>query len=268
MTTATHQSIASRLSDEAWEGVDKHRSSGYGSAQPALSVLAGERIAGATFDPRGKAEEEFGINDVFKAFMIRDKETNVVDRLAQPTGGAAIFVDVNAIVISSQPLPFTQLAWGESLYGSDMHDRGTSYAVDWERSLAYDQGYLDEWDLKKMKMEPLREVAAKVAIDGKPSRNKAELIDQILATGRMHDAPTRPDQWPAWFRNGREMILRADRGTLAPIIEGLREAIVDDQLAIAGRAFGRNFGFVAYDWRDATPAIRGAMTENLIAYRH
>lgn len=268
MTSDTmHEPISTRLADEFFERyADKGwRSQESGCLSPAVLVAGEDRLVGIAFDPNYRSEEEWGVSDLFKAFMApREQGVKLLDE-SERTGSAVIFHGANALVVSKNKIGWDALEWGDRISDPDTAETShVGYNAMFDNQLEYAQKIPSDFDLTRrdVKMAWLKGIAQVCGID-KPARSKAALAEQIIASGRLNEYRERPDVWPAWFRDGHDLVLRADAGACATIINGLRDAAQAGTIAIGGASFGNGYQLVVYDYRDLTPALIEKMEQNV-----
>lgn len=159
----------------------------------------------------------------------------------------AVFSDVNGLVLSERFLPAGELAWGAPL--SDQFPGAlTEYVADYEAGLAplrCESATL----LAARPMDELRAMAAGYE-EARRVRSKVALAELLAA--RQH--VTEPDVWPAWYRGGR-LVLRADSGPAAAILERLRAAARDGALGVSNHYFAPSRALFLFDTRDESPEL-------------
>lgn len=209
---------------------------------------AGHMIVGITYRCDYAAEQEYGIGDLRKAIT----GTNPRQFTTEPAGRAHVraFDDVNGFVLSVRPLP-EHIAWGDNLPWVD----GGEYTRSWTRrnaSVAVDCARVPIDRLNWMKVSELRELAAKRGV--KPAgRTKAAYIEALTAHA-IEDVDMTVA--PAWFQNGKTLIVRADQGSVAKVVGALVDAIAAGTFAIGNASGPFHSGILFYDARDESEQLR------------
>jgi hypothetical protein len=214
-------------------------------------------LAGLSYTVDYKTEEEYGVGDLRKAVTSTDK------RRFQMTAGAAanigFFEDVNGLVISSRAYLGLErdLSWGDALseFGYQTNNSEQDYAWRFRNALSYMQGSKVEHP-SRMKIADLRQLAKQFGVEGPLPRSKEALAAHITANVPAEELREHPDLWPAWFSNGQDLVLRADDGPAAMVLEHLREAAKKGTLGIgsASGAFGGSL--FLYDTDDETDTLK------------
>ena len=192
------------------------------------------------------ADEELGVVSLTEAVTGRDRWHPFI--LEGKDAHYAQFSDVPGASLVLGVMPVKKpLAWGEDI-NSDVRVSlpGGDYAVWWERALGRTQGRVDAFSLKDKSMPVLREMAAVVGVE-KPARTKAPLIEQVVAAS----VPGVVNRWPGWFDYGRVLVLRADSGVVADVLNLLHVAAMEGTLGFGGGGFGPGLSF--YDAADIGP---------------
>jgi hypothetical protein len=233
----------------------------------AHEATDGTVIAGLVFQTDYAAEQEYGVGDLLKLSgpdpraitLPRDRTGHSVQR----------FADVTGLVISRDRRRFNTLAWGEDLETGKRESRwGDQYTDDYQPDyvLSYDQrlpwaqGYgetLRDVQQGWLRMDLLRAAARKVGVSPMPP-SKAALTEAILTHSNVGvlTTPTQPDRWPAWFKYGRDLVLRADTGRTAAVLDLLGDAADRGTLAIGNFSGPFATGLFLWDAADETDAIR------------
>ncbi len=207
----------------------------------------GDPIAGLVHQTDYRAEEEYGIGDLRKALTGTDPR-----RFAMTERGrqhAAVFSDVNAIVLSSSPLPDGDLIWGAPISGLP-----ADYAEAWERRQRTRSEYvLDRIAGPHERMDVLRVRARELGIAPLP-RRKDDLRAAIAAHPDL--ASQLPDIWPAECTYGKTLVLRADGDDLtARVVRKLADAVRAGTLGVGSASGPFHSGTFYYDTRDETPQL-------------
>jgi len=238
-----------------------------GFSSRALSVAFfetpdGDPVVGITYLCDHRAEEEWGVGNLAKALTGDDPRAFQMSR--QAFRHIAFFSDRNGLILSTEPLPKQEYAWGEPV-GQPEWMRGdaesyTDYARHFEQSLPWVQGINDHVNYWMTSAE-LREVGRKLGVEKLP-RKKSELYDAVAAAARAKGEPKRPDSWPAWFHNGKQMILRADSGPAARVLARVARAAREGFLGVGnGSSNPFSQGLLFFDVRDETEGLRKAIKE-------
>ena len=104
----------------------------------------------------------------------------------------------------------------------------------------------NEW----LKIAELKEIAVKAGIQGKLPTRKDNLIEFIKNAPEFIALAEEPNVWPGWFHNGEALVLRADRGIVADILNILYEASQEGMLACGGGTGPFSTAATFYDARD------------------
>lgn len=109
----------------------------------------------------------------------------------------------------------------------------------------------NEW----LKIAELKEIAVKAGIHGKLPTRKDNLIEFIKNAPEFIALAQEPDVWPGWFHNGEVLVLRADRGIVADILNILYEVSQEGMLACGGGTGPFGTAATFYDARDVGPLL-------------
>lgn len=253
--SAAHASIADKLTaagiDPADVGARADRTT---SAVPAVEVHDdGTVVAGMVYRLDYRAEEEHGFGKLVRALSGDDPRTTTLTKAGKRC--VARFADVNAIVVATDPLPTRTYAWGDDLRSGVKPPKEPDYASRWTRELPYmrEDQLARQVQHDHVKMDELRALAKKYGLTALP-RKKADLAEYVLNAPERLATRTLADVWPAWFASGRHLVIRADAGASAVIVDALGDAIDAGHLAI--RAYSGPFasGIFLYDGRDESAA--------------
>lgn len=215
-----------------------------------LDVPGGQPIAGLVYQTDYKAEEEYGVGELRKAITSADPRRFVMTDTA--IDNIAVFDDVNGMVLSTRRLLVQTMKWGDPLNGEASNPWYTRYAERWNERVGRTRALCDVAD-PWMKMDKLRAVARDLGISPLP-RRKNDLVAAIHNHPRVTEKT--PDVWPAWFANGKELVLRADGDTMcARIMRKLIDAVTCGTLAIGNASGPFSTGLFFYDARDETPEL-------------
>lgn len=177
-------------------------------------------VVGAAYRCDYRAEEEYGVGDLRRA--LRGEDPRNVDPLPAAADLVRAFSDVCGVVVATRPLPET-VEWGDGRLG---YSRG-DHAAHFDHSLPYAQGA--DTSLGWKSMAELRSLAAADDLPRPWARTKAALATQLA----VHRGVENPDQWPGWFYDGRHLVLRADHGIAAEVMEHLSAAARRNTLTLA-----------------------------------
>jgi hypothetical protein len=222
----------------------------------------GDPVVGFTYSCDFRAEEEWGIGDLVKALTGDNPRSFHMTKKAEQY--VAFFSDVNGLILSTEPLPKREYSWGEPVgqpaWTQGENDYYTDYARHFEQTLPYAQG-IDDHVRSWMSVKELREVGTRFGLEKLP-RKKAELYAVVAAVVREQGEPKYPDVWPAWFYNGKQLILRADTGLGARVLARVAKAARAGQLGVgSGSSNPFSRGLLFFDARDETKGLRQAIKE-------
>jgi hypothetical protein len=220
-------------------------------------------IVGIQYACDFRAEEEYGVRDLYEAFGVKTGEWVMdarKDALVHDLGRSS-----GTLVLSTAPLAST-IKWRDDLNRASARsdwDRleGGAYAAWWEDQLDWLQGraklveYGRETDLK---MNELRDWGLRFGLtleEMKGVRKKVDLIDLIKSQDAFKNGRKHPDRWPGWFHYGKALVLRADDGIVASVIDRLYYAGKSGTLAFGGgsQVFGSSLAL--YDGMDVSPEL-------------
>lgn len=232
------------LSDQELEQIARTQRPGTGCAGlQALTTPEGGLIAALMFCADFATEQELGVGELSQSLTGGHLSPSIT---RGALGRIGRFDDRNGLIISSRSLGKDRFSWGEQIPGVP----GT-YAERWERKLEYARGARDRIR-RNTTMAEIQAIADELEIPRPRPRTKAELAALVFSHPGLRKHMETPDVWPADFEYGQTLVLRADDGPTAAMIEQLAAAIDYQTLAIAG---GRSFlasGLLLYDVRDET----------------
>lgn len=276
LLAAPHVTVAERLERA---GVDPMTLDGKdvgprGAGAVSHVAADGTVIAGVMYQLDYRSEEEVGIGKLRTALTGTDLRN--VTLTSEGRARVARFADVNAIVLSTRPLPTRTYAWGDILetgtrvdpYGRPLGDGDMpEYASHYSRALPYTR-----WDRLarevsrgRISMAELRARAKSAGLTGLP-RTKAALAERFLNSPEYLATAHLNEVWPGWFAFGRHLVLRADSSATGVVIEALGDAIDAGTLAVGTYSGAFASGFFLYDARDETDAIRADRDEKATWY--
>ena len=220
-------------------------------------------IVGLSYMNDYRAEEEWGVDSLTKAITGEDRWHPFI--LKGKEAHFAQFTNVYgaSLVLSERPMN-KPLVWGEPIFRlSDVDERSpllrADYAAWWENAVSHTQGLPDARLLVYKSMVALRELAAEVGIE-KPAKTKAPLVAQIVAAS----VPKAPNRWPGYFHTGKVMVLRADTGIVADVLNLLHVAAMERTLGFGAGGFGPfGSGMTLYDGADIGPLYHRELWEHM-----
>lgn len=205
----------------------------------------GDPIIGIGYQCDFKAEEEWGISDLRKAFTTDNQRRFHMTKASK--ANVAVFTDVNGLVLSTSPVSETSPKWGHEFgYG---RTGKPDYVGHFQIGTTDVTGY---YGLHSYQVTELRQMAKEEGVKPLPTR-KDDLIHAILA--KRFEGVER-STWPGWFQSGRDLVLRADNGLTAVVLTAVAAAAKSGHLAIGngGGVFGS--GIFLYDSRDETKQLK------------
>lgn len=232
-------SLYSRLQLPA-EEIERMRVRSYPSAGVAVPGFidqpGGEPLAGMAYTLDFCAEEEWGAAELRRSLTGGDRVFRIRQR-----GRVGIVSDACALILSTGDLDSIEPSWSDPLPGgrADHAERFTARA-ELTRAIRI-TGTVQE----------LRARARDLGIRTRGLR-KQEVCEAIAAHPRTVAESERPECWPGWFADGRTLVLRADQGPAAEVMEGLREAARAGRLGITNYQVPFGAGLFIYDTRDET----------------
>jgi len=183
-----------------------------------LDQADGDPVVGVSYMNDYRAEEEWGVTDLRKALHGEDKWNQkqvcgAENHIGRFSGGHSLILTKLAYRDLDAVLP-TQVEAGDYGFMQPGYDS-------WYRSsIASARGLPSAWLPWAWKtVVQLRAIAVAAGVD-KPARTKDALIAQIQFT----EVPETPDIWPGWFHFGNVLILKAERGIMADVLDLLYRA--------------------------------------------
>jgi thymidylate kinase len=246
MTEPTH--IPSRFSPEEIERLDKQNPNTETCLASYLAGSDGVPITGVVFRCDYDATQEYGLGDLCGA--ISGKGLRDIQMRPEALRHIVVFEDCTGIAISARPLHdgvdgIPRVPWGTEIYGTPER-----YAEGWAERLIYvrDLPFRTWW-----KVAELRQAATDLGIRPLP-RTKAGLIEALA--NHPHTPAKGADVWPANFRYGSTLILRADSGLTERAIRHLVDAADAGTLCFGSASGPFHTGLFLYDGRDETEALQ------------
>jgi hypothetical protein len=222
-------------------------------------------IVGITYACDYRAEEEWGVGDLYKALLGDDyaKGGYVMQKSARDHIGKFTGVTDTTLILSVSKIVGSP-AWGTNIWSGtgpyDYSARGQldtkepskwddTYDNHWTNSLAHAQG-LDDYSYRYKNLKELRTLAIESGVEKLP-RTKAALVAAITAT----QIARTPNTFPAWFHNGDTIVFRAN-GLVGEVLGMLYDAALDGDLAMGGgsQIFGSGTAF--YDSKDVSKSLK------------
>jgi hypothetical protein len=210
----------------------------------------GTPIVGISYQCDYRAEEEWGIKDLATAINGNKKQANHV----------GTFTGLHALAIATQPIE-DLTTWSADIFPlGDLTtrwpvQRGEAYSSYFRDNYAYAQGLPSSSNLRWKKMPELRELAKTHGVTPIP-RKKDDLIEKLVTSDEYSRSAEYPDRWPGWFHNGDVLILRAESGVVADVLDLLYEAGKKNALAIGGGHAAFSSGIGVYDSRDVGKKLK------------
>lgn len=223
-------------------------------APAAFQGEDGTLIVGLVFKTDYDATQEYGIGDVREAVTGKDPRNFRMTKAG--SDHASVFTDVNGFALSSRGRSTTAITWGEPVV-ADPWGGDAGYVEQWKRSLPYTQGNGAAQSIRYRKMDELRAIARKVGLSPIP-RRKDDVVAALQANETFQDLygkPERPNTWPAPFQGGATLVVRADTGPAAVIVDALKDAILAGTFGIGSYSGPFRTGVFLYDTADETQAI-------------
>lgn len=208
----------------------------------------GTTIAGISYCTDYRAEEEYGTRDLRNALTSTEmRRFQMTDQAARHI---AIFDDVCGLVLSTYPHDVRTMSWGDVLPSGSQ-----DYVQDYTRRLPWVQGL--STNKERLSVKQLRALAKSLGLSPLPA-TKDRLLDAINTHPSTLASATHPYTYPAWFRYGRDLVLRADAGPTKIVLERLIEAARAGTLGIGNGSGAFSTGLFVYDTRDETPELVAA----------
>jgi hypothetical protein len=212
----------------------------------------GTLVVGLCYQTDYRAEEERGVSELRSALTSDNmRRFQLADTAAD---NIAYFTDVRGMMLSTQKLTAHTLAWGEPIPAR--WDTSDVYAGDYSSRLHWQQersAVRFTWAT----VETLRQNAKKVGIRPLP-RTKTELVAALEKHPDVYATAKHPERWPAWFAHGDTLVLRADHGITADILDCLIDAAKAGTLGIGNGSGPFATGLFLYDTVDETDAMVAA----------
>lgn len=221
--------------------------------------LADAEIDALVYVTDYRAEEEYGTRDLRIAVTSDDKRRFKMTRKARANIRA--FSDVNALMLSTKPLPDGDPTWGQTPAppwdggGWQTRDAGNGdYPGHFSRNVIWARGLPDPWRMSRKKMDELRADARTLGISPLP-RRKDDLVGAICAHPDSLATADTPDCWPGWFHHGDLLVLRADDGATADALARIVDAYKAGTLGIGDGSGVFSTGLTIYDTRQETKRL-------------
>lgn len=213
----------------------------------------GDPIVAISYTNDYKYEEEAGVGTLRKAVF-------KLDRKGRPVGGVnpehvTRFLDRNSLVISTEVL-VNEHQWGTDLERRDPHwhnpiavheqDYHRDYKISRDGSLG-----LTGWEFNYMKVDRLKEKAFEAGIKPIPRKK-----DDLVASLKEKQVPLYPNRWPGWFQNGKTLVLRAESGLAADVLNILYAESRDGNLTFGSASGVFSSGMNIYTLSDIGPKLK------------
>ena len=261
-TSLYDQLLAKGYTDETIRAAAGKRGGGPRTFSIALADTPDGPIVGLKYSCDFRAEEEWGVSKLYAA--LGGGGTHTWRMMRGTERHATSFEGVHSLIISTRTLSERQV-WGQDITGpAGAAAHGTvegsryndTYDDHYNATLGYAQRMGERLNLRWATVEELREIARRFQLTGPLPRKKADLQAAILAAPAYAATAEEPDVWPGWFHFGDTLVLRADRGIVADLLDLLGSAAAEHALAFGqGQAvFGSGMAF--YDARDVGPLLR------------
>lgn len=249
---------ADKESISAWRGMP-------GTLTPAIfEGPDGTLLAGLSYQPNPRGEEEWGLADLRESLTGRDPRR--FQLLGERQSRISICQDRTAIAAATGKfwgnwntpgvLPAT-FSWGEQLH---YHFRQESYATSFVRGqgLRFFGG-----NSRVPGVTELRALAKERGIRPLP-RKRADLIEALAASMALEDGDL---PWPGWFRYGDLLVLRADSGPTQRLLLRLMDAVTSGTLGVCSSvANPYSRGIIFYDTRDEPESLIAAREREFDEY--
>lgn len=215
----------------------------------------GTRVVGLVYQADYRYEEEEGVGSLVRRLTGTDGRDVVLTPVA--ANCVARFADVNGFVLSTQTLPTRTYAWGDDLRKGEQTGYVPDYVSTWDQDLPYlrDDAFGRRVSRGDVTVAELRARAQELGLTGLP-RKKADLAALLLASPEYLATVKVAEAWPAWFAHGVQLVVRADAGPAATIVEALGDAIDAGALALSMYRGPFASGLFLYDARDESGAVR------------
>jgi hypothetical protein len=231
----------------------------------AHDIPGNSHIVGLTYQCDFKAEEEWGIGDIAK--VLNNGRDGEVILNKDSKKHIAFFSDCNGMVISTSPLSYQTLKWGEQ--GGERFETGRlreEYPESWERLLDYTQGVKSRWTLERAPFTELKAMAKEFEISPIP-RSRKELAIVLSQHPRLKEEKSKPLAWPGYFQDGKNLILRADEGPTSEVLKALIESAKSGNLMLINSSVVFARGMILYDVRSETKELKKERAVQIKEYR-
>lgn len=255
-----HVSAVQRLVDAGYDLTALTKShSVKGAVVPLVAEFGEHQVAGLLFQTDYRGEEEYGAAQLLSVLTGNDpRRVQMLDGTGRYVGR---FADVNGFVISTKVLPANTFAWGDDV---ETHWRGwqapagweAPYVTSWSRQLPYTRGdrFAQLVSQGRVLVPELRSRAQQLGLRGLP-RKKDELARFILDSAEYKASVLRADVWPAWFTRGTTLVVRADEGPAAVLVDALGDALDAGTFALVSHSGPFHTGLLLFDARDQSPEM-------------
>lgn len=222
----------------------------------------GEPLVGLYYQIDYRSEEEEGIRSLPLSLGISGRQW-----LMDPPkkNHIAKFRDIPSLIIAWTPLDQRLYTWGKDITSSGYSVARGSLDGEYRKiNQCYDsyfsygirssQGLPEDYALLYMSIPEMKELARKLGIIKLP-RNKADIIKYIESSPAYTLKARRPDSWPAWFHYGKTLVLRADNGIVADV---LNLVYASSHLGTTAMEQGKKEfirGMLIYDGEDVGPLL-------------
>lgn len=227
-----------------------------------------------------RSEEEYGQRSLYKALGIKAGKWQMD---AEKKNLVTRFKGIPSLIILAEeddgPFGIEEQTWGLDI--RDVH--GVNYAYGFEgrynpkTRMGYDLRSCYDWSYRYalgsvqeipsqgpdsfnptewMKKDQIVAIAKRLDIIGKLPTRKYNLINFIQDSPEFAAKAQSPNTWPAWFHSGKALVMRADRGIVADLLDILFEASQEGALACGGGTGVFNRAATFYDARDVGPLLR------------
>jgi hypothetical protein len=230
-------------------------------------------IVGIAYGCDYRSEEEAGSTDLYR--KIRGDDPNLWKMRFGSGVHIRKFAGLHALALSVHELAADPV-WGQDIriltgtgpWNIAAQAGGRWYDDCYDSHFAYGLHYvhgLPGQRLQYRSVTELRHLAKTFGIRPLPTK-KDLLVDAIQSSPAYAASAASPNKWPGWFHNGTTLVLRADRGIVADVLDLLFEASERGTFAVGGAGGSNPFGsgMAFYDALDVGPKLERERFETAV----
>ena len=223
----------------------------------------GEPIVGLRYEIDYRSEEESGRSELMDALGI-GKGAWQMD--SSKKNHIAKFGEYSSLIVSVAELDSRVYSWGHDItslaYGVARGSLDGNYRkIDgcydtwFTYSLLRAQGLNNDNPLTHSSIPKMKKMAENLGLTRLPKK-KAELIKFLESTPEYTAGGRRPESWPGWFHYGGTLVLRANGGITASILDLIYETSVLGTMAMGYGEGDSKRAILIYDGEDVGPILK------------